>query len=37
MIDVTNLGSNSVRVRVETIKQGLFFNRHDQKISERTV
>jgi hypothetical protein len=32
MIDVTNLGPNSVGVRVETIKLGIFFNSHDKKI-----
>jgi hypothetical protein len=37
MIDVTNLGPNSVRVRVETIKEGLFFNRRDRRIEKQRM
>lgn len=37
MIDVTNLGPNSVRVHLETIKMGLFFNSHDEKIQKERM
>jgi len=37
MIDVTNLGPNSVGVRVETIKLGLFFNSRDRRIEKQRM